>query len=274
MIIQKRIPPRSHASRNNNGAIPRIIHQTFKTQDLPSLMHGAVMSWVDLNPEYEYRFHDDDEARNFLRDAFEPEVLQAYDTLQSGAFKADLWRYCRLYVDGGIYSDIDQVCHRPLSEFLSPEDEFVSARAGNLPFAIYNGFICTKPSHPFLRKAIDRAVDLILSGKETDGYMAVGPWNLGVAVNGCLGRPEKSAFEFGETDENGFRLRLVKKLRPQFHGPGYLEDEDGQVILFTEYEGYRDELSGTGLRHWTENRPSLSMLQRIARRVKRVIGRR
>jgi hypothetical protein len=271
MIIQDIIPPRTKASREIHQSIPTIIHQTFENNDLPPLMHDAVMTWVNLNPEYEYRFSNSVARRVFLKDNFEPKILMAYDTLQSGAFKADLWRYCQLYVNGGVYSDVHQVCRRPLSEFLLPEDRFVSARAGNLPFAMACGFICATPQHPFLRQAIDRAVDIILSKRNVDGYVAVGPWNLGVSVNACLGRPEKSSFAFGETHANGFRLRLVRKCRSENGGPPYLEDEDGRVILYTEYDGYHEDLAQLGIDHWSIHRPKTSVVRRVARRVKSVL---
>jgi len=34
-------------------------------------------------------------------------VKEAYDALIPGAFKADLFRYCVLFIYGGVYADID-----------------------------------------------------------------------------------------------------------------------------------------------------------------------
>ena len=44
--------------------------------------------------------------REFISKYFNKDVLEAYDTLLPGAYKADLWRYCILYKMGGIYMDI------------------------------------------------------------------------------------------------------------------------------------------------------------------------
>jgi len=35
--------------------IPRTILQTFKTRRVPAGLFGATKSWLELNPEYEYR---------------------------------------------------------------------------------------------------------------------------------------------------------------------------------------------------------------------------
>lgn len=56
---------------------------------------------------WEYRFYNDDDARNFLQTHFPIEVLEAFDILIPGAFKADLFRYCVLFIHGGIYADAD-----------------------------------------------------------------------------------------------------------------------------------------------------------------------
>ena len=52
-----------------------------------------------------YLFNDD-ACREFLAMTFPTDVVYAYDRLIPTAFKADLWRYCILYMFGGVYMDI------------------------------------------------------------------------------------------------------------------------------------------------------------------------
>ena len=47
---------------------------------------------------------------HFIKSHFSKRVLYAYDKLIPGAFKADLWRYCIIYINGGIYIDIKYEC--------------------------------------------------------------------------------------------------------------------------------------------------------------------
>lgn len=88
------------------------IHQIFITSsgevsdDLPPMVRHNVDSLRRLHPEAEYRLWGTDELRRFIADHFETEVLEAFDTLQAFALKADLARYCLLYVHGGLYSDL------------------------------------------------------------------------------------------------------------------------------------------------------------------------
>jgi hypothetical protein len=52
-----------------------------------------------------YLFNDNS-CREFLAITFPPDVVYAYDKLIPSAFRADLWRYCILYMFGGVYMDI------------------------------------------------------------------------------------------------------------------------------------------------------------------------
>ena len=65
-----------------------------------------VESWKQQSG-WEYKFYNDERAEIFLATHFPPEVKEAYDDLIPGAFKADLFRYCILFIYGGVYADID-----------------------------------------------------------------------------------------------------------------------------------------------------------------------
>ena len=79
--------------------IPKIIVQTYNTTNLPTEIVGAVKSWKVLNKDYKYIFFDDNQCREFIKENFNSDVIKAFDCLIPGAFKADLFRYCFLYVD-------------------------------------------------------------------------------------------------------------------------------------------------------------------------------
>ena len=69
-------------------------------------------------PEYEVRFFDDDACERYLREHFDPAVLARYHGLKRGAHRADLWRYCVLWREGGVYLDIKTELIRPLADIL------------------------------------------------------------------------------------------------------------------------------------------------------------
>ena len=47
---------------------------------------------------------------DFIKNNYPVDVLEAFNKLIPGAYKADLWRYCVLYKLGGIYLDIKYSC--------------------------------------------------------------------------------------------------------------------------------------------------------------------
>ena len=86
--------------------IPKIIHQTFETKFTPPGMSRARGSWSANNPEHVYKFYEATDRIDFIKNNFPVSVLKAYHDIIPGAFKADLFRYCVLYINGGIYIDI------------------------------------------------------------------------------------------------------------------------------------------------------------------------
>ncbi len=112
---------------------------------------------IDLNPEYEHQYYSDRRIREFIAQHFDERTLNAFDILIPGAFKADLFRYCFLYINGGVFIDGDAVAVKPLSLLLRPTDTFVSAEDNGIGW-IHNAFIACTPKHPIMKAAIDRVV--------------------------------------------------------------------------------------------------------------------
>jgi len=95
---------------NFESVIPLHIYQTWYSKQLPPKMLECVKKLQNDNPEFKYHLYDDNDCRNFIKKYFDNDVLNAYDKLVPGAYKADLWRYCVMYKKGGIYLDIKFQC--------------------------------------------------------------------------------------------------------------------------------------------------------------------
>lgn len=108
---------------------------------------------------FERRVFRDAECEAFMLTHF-PECLPSFRRLQ-GAHRADLWRYCVLYVHGGVYLDIKTVLRAPLDAlFPSRTDKFTwYAVVCNSGTCIYNGIIATPPRNPVLLRLIDYICD-------------------------------------------------------------------------------------------------------------------
>lgn len=110
----------------NSQLIPKKIHLT--SQDLSckdSMKYNQIMTLRDTNPEYDLYLYDDMRVREFIREHFPYVVLLAYDLLVPGSFQADLFRYCCMYVQGGVYIDDKYLMRTPLRNIILPKDGFI-----------------------------------------------------------------------------------------------------------------------------------------------------
>ena len=142
--------------QNYKPIIPLKIFQTWHTKDLPVHMNNRVEHLKKTNPRFEHYLYDDNDCREFIKSHFTIEVLNAYDRLIPGAYKADLWRYCILYKLGGIYLDIKYI---PVNNFkfinLIEQEHWV---LDNDKVGIYNALMVCKPNNEILLKAINQIV--------------------------------------------------------------------------------------------------------------------
>ena len=142
--------------------IPKNIFQTWNTLDLPLKMQQSVNKLKSDHPEFVYSLYDDKMCRKFIQTHFDQRVVKSFDKLRPGAYKADLWRYCVLYIKGGIYLDIKYECVDgfSLNELLDREyfvldrPEFFDGGIG-----IYNGVMVCLANNPILIAAINKIVE-------------------------------------------------------------------------------------------------------------------
>ena len=107
------------------------------------------------NPEFEFFLYDDQMCRNFIQRHFGPNEVYAFDSLIPGAYKADLWRYCVLYIYGGIYMDIKLQTVNGFKLIDLIHEECFPVDILNIP-ACWQGFLICKPGNPILKIAIDK----------------------------------------------------------------------------------------------------------------------
>lgn len=105
---------------------PRKVWQTWqgskKLEDEPLRL---ARTWVELNPGYGYELLTDSTAETYIRRAFPNDVdlLDTWAKINDYILRADLIRYLAMLGDGGIYSDMDTDCTRPIVDWLPRELE-------------------------------------------------------------------------------------------------------------------------------------------------------
>jgi len=108
----------SHIQQSSEQRFPRIIHQTWKRNyDLPEEWKDTPESWKRNNPGFKYMFWTDDDNLKLIKTDF-PWFLEKYNSYPYPIQRADAIRYFILYKYGGIYSDLDIKCKKPVETLL------------------------------------------------------------------------------------------------------------------------------------------------------------
>src|SRR5690606_1057496 len=131
-------------------AIPKIIHQTYRTEKLPTEIAEIVGQLKTRNTDWEYRFYTDDDIYKYIQSNFDERTLQAYLKINPvyGAAKADLFRYLVLYKEGGVYLDIKSTCVYPLNEVIKPNEHFIITQWQNEEGEVNEGAgLCEELTH-------------------------------------------------------------------------------------------------------------------------------
>lgn len=104
---------------------PLRIWQTART-NLPSQapqIQSQIQSWLDKNPSHIYTLITAARGLSYAQTHYSdrPDLLSAFQSLQDPMLRADLVQYLFLLQDGGIYTDLDTICLKPISEWIPPQ---------------------------------------------------------------------------------------------------------------------------------------------------------
>jgi FkbM family methyltransferase len=195
-----------------NTIIPKQIIQTWEHKELGQEFQKIVDSWKNNNPTYDYKLIDKEEREQFIKSNFGLDVFNTYNSIVPGANKADLFRYCYLYIKGGVYADIDSLCIGNLDNFLLNDIDFVVPIDFNININegkhnLACGFIASRPNHPILLDCINTIVynvqNRVIPYSKLD---FTGPGILGRSVNKYLGNEETASFVGKEGTINNIYL--------------------------------------------------------------------
>ena len=166
--------------------INKKIYQTWKHRKLPSAAQRAANRMLSINPSFTHEVYDDSDIFYFIKENYDTDALSAYESLNAGAAKADFWRYCVLYTNGGIYLDIDSEILSNLDELIRPEDKAIISR--ELNFGLFVQWcLMFEAGHPILAKTIDKCIYNIKNRTTDNIFYATGPRVYSEAVKEVVG---------------------------------------------------------------------------------------
>ena len=146
--------------------IPKKIYQTYR-ENIPEF---AVSHIKNMNHDYEYEFFNDNDCIKFIENNFDKNVYECYNEIKRPQHKADLFRYCLLYINGGVYIDIDIQMMSPIDEIINKTNnsDLITVKSENEGTGLYQGFIITKPKNEIFKILIN---DMLINPNPEDyGY--------------------------------------------------------------------------------------------------------
>lgn len=211
--------------------IPKKIIQTWEHKNFEPEFQKIINTWKINNPTFEHCIFDKDEREEFIKNNFDEDVFNTYQSIIPGAYKVDLFRYCYLYIYGGIYVDVDTVCMGNLNNFLLSDVDFVVPIDLNInpnegEHNLACGFIASIPKHPILLDCINTIVHNIKNNIVYKSKLDfTGPGLLGRCVNKYIGNIETESFINKEGIYNKIHFLKFEK------NTEYIKNLNGDILF-------------------------------------------
>lgn len=158
--------------------IPKIIHQTWRDHDLPADFQHWSAAWRALHPTWEYRFYTDADIDRII-DERAPDYRATFDALPRIIQRVDMFRYLIVWLDGGLYADLDMIPFLPSDPLIEGEECVLSVEHNFRPvrqkelkikrgFQMQNCIFAARPRHPFMGELLRRIGEIAGTPVATD----------------------------------------------------------------------------------------------------------
>lgn len=152
---------KKNVSINRAGRIPKIIHQTWKNDMLPSRWRQYFDGWSVHHPDFLHVLWTDEDNENFVNKHY-PQFKKQFKWLPLMIQKTDFVRLMYLHQYGGVYADLDYECFDNILPHL-PQLSGVMLVESPLTFTeiAQNSFMISEKGHPYVYKALELITEII-----------------------------------------------------------------------------------------------------------------
>jgi hypothetical protein len=141
------------------------MHITWKTKDILNIEHifakNCIQNVVKLSPTWKPIISDDHDIEQYLKENLSK---SDYQLLKERPIveKTDVWRLLKLYIEGGLYIDIDRLCNMALDDILTDDIKCILPVCGEHNFS--HDFMCSAPGNPIFLETLNLNLERRHSG--------------------------------------------------------------------------------------------------------------
>ena len=132
------------------NSVPANVYQ-FYDKNLDSINPNLFYNNIEINPEFNFYFFKNIDARYFIETHFDNSLLNIYDKLHYNQQK-NLWKYCILYNNGGIFMENNLINNVPLVNVINDSNSIILSKEEN---KVSGKFIIAVPQLKIFKDLID-----------------------------------------------------------------------------------------------------------------------
>jgi GR25 family glycosyltransferase involved in LPS biosynthesis/mannosyltransferase OCH1-like enzyme len=204
------------------------IIQTHNNNNITLKKNYSICTILNYIPDIEYIFFNDNDRIEFIKINYDL-MINIYNKIKPGAFKADLFRILYLYKCGGIYFDCKNILFCNINSILDNKECYVR----DLNDGIYNGFIyCTyKKSIEFKNYILKMSYNIFYSLYLNNYLEITGPQLFNKYINN--------------------NILLYNNVLNDEWMDSYLTNNYNNIVIKNSYNGYYNENNYKDTNHYS-----------------------
>ena len=223
-------------NEENNNTIPKIIYLCYKHKQIPEYI---IPNWQKLNPNYKIILYDNQDCIHFLNENYGEEYVNIFNFIKDGPIKADFWRCCILFKNGGVYADIDTKPIMPIDNLLEKNLELLTVRSGGKEDGITPELIICKKNNKLLDLCIQTYIKY-MNEKKPYSYWdwsitTIMPDNIKKVINKNIKKNQHIYL-----DNTNKKYILIDEI---LDSNSYNDKAvyNNEIVLYNRYEGYNND---------------------------------
>ena len=148
------------------------LFQFWNNPTAPDEVEALMETWKQA-PGFTYHRYNTETAAAFITQHFDVRTLAAFRKCKVPAMQADFFRYCALYVEGGVWVDADTASLGLLADYLDPRQRGLLMMRQT---RVANDFLfVSQPKDALFARVIENAVQNVEQGISNNVWLVTGP---------------------------------------------------------------------------------------------------